>query len=486
MKFKFIYLFLSATILLQAQVPLRHGFGLGKPTGTETTMPLGNGIVDILAIDSTVWVSSGYGLSKTQNRGNNWTIFTSQDYMAKGGVSAMTSMDDQTIWIALAYDSTIQDESLPVGGGLSYSSDNGQSWIHVPQPVDSLDVVDYKPTTTRVQNLTYDITALDSTLWITSFGGGLRKSEDMGKTWQVVTTDGLDFSALDHLNHRAFSVMTENGNVWVGTAHGISKSTDGGNTWRRFTHLNQQYPISGNFVVALAYQQATGTVWAATIEATDTSEVRGVSKTNNGGETWEVMLEGKFPHNFGFDGETVYAACDEGLFVSNDEGESWYILPAPQDFQTDEEILTEVYYSAGVSLDNNGKTLWIGSADGLASTNDNGNSWRLHRSFQSTREAGNPNTYAYPSPFSPSRHDYVRFQYDISRAGEVKIEIYDFAMDRVASFTEYETSPLGNSQDRSAKWDGKSDDGKYAASGVYFFKVKVEGKTSWGKIVIIN
>jgi len=496
------YLILLLILVTQSfgQVLFKDGFKLQKQTSQtgDSEIILGNGIIDILTIqDSIVFAGSGYGLNKTEDGGKTWSNFTGKHYKGKGGISAMTvSDDDSTIWIALAYDSLIREENLSVGGGLSYSNDFGATWNHVKQPVDpnlDPDSLGYNPTTTRVQNLTYDIAILDSTIWIASFGGGLRKSNDMGQNWEVVTTDDIPFSSLENLNHRAFSVVAENENLWVGTAHGISKSSDNGKTWDRFTHQkNQTYPISGNFVVALAQQQfessgdTINAIWAATIEATDTSEVRAVSKTINGGETWEVMLEGTFPHNFAFDDSIVYVAADEGLFISNDGGKNWYELPSISDPETGEEILTGTYYSAGISQNMNEKLLWVGSADGLATTSDNGNTWTIHRSYQSTRLSSTPNAYAYPSPFSPSRHDYIRFQYDITSAGEVRIDIFDFAMDKVVSFTEYESSPSGNSPDRSAKWNGTNSEGDVVATGVYFFRVKVEGEITWGKLVVIN
>ena len=63
---------------------------------------------------------------------------------------------------------------------------------------------------------------------------------------------------------------------------------------------------------------------------------------------------------------------------------------------------------------------------------------------------------------------------------------YDFAIDHVASIREYESEPIGDTNDRSAKWDGKNDAGVTVASGVYFFRVNVEGNITWGKLVVIN
>jgi hypothetical protein len=280
-------------------------------------------------------------------------------------------------------------------------------------------------------------------------------------------------------------VISENGNLWVGTAEGISKSEDKGETWQRFTSKNQEFPISGNFVVALAYQSYTNTIWAATIE-TDTSEIRAVSKSDDGGLSWTVMLENTFPHNFAFDRERVYVAADEGMFLSDNGGENWYLLPHIRDDQTGEEILTTIFYSAGVSYNEDMSMLWAGSADGLAMTPDNGNTWQVFRSFQSTRQLNTPDAYAYPSPFSPSRDLYVRFQYDINASGEVLVEIFDFAMDKVATIRDYKVFADASNADRSTKWDGRSDNGDVVASGVYLFRLTLAGKEAWGKIVIIN
>jgi hypothetical protein len=488
--FIFSLIFISG-VYGQMLKPCRHYFA--NDSKDFSNRLLGNGITNIL-VDSShdfVWIGTGYGLNKTMDGGNSWVSFTSSEFGGKGNsVVGMTMMGDSILWISTGYDTLADGEYLEVGGGLHYTQDGGESWLSIPQPKDSRDETEYSPTTTAVQNISWDIAVLDSTVWIASWGGGLRKSSDMGKTWQVVTTDNLPFSALNYLNHRPFALTVENGNLWVGTAEGISKSRDGGKTWRRFTHQNQQYPISGNFVVALAYQPYTNTVWAATIEAVDADEVRAVSKSDNGGETWQVMLEHTFPHNFAFDDSIVYVAADEGLFVSEDGGEKWYQVPPisgkRRDLITGEEILTNKFYSAGVSYETMGTRLWLGSADGLATTLDNGNSWTVDRSYVSTSEREEPKTYAYPSPFSPSRDDYIRFQFHISQASEVVIDIYDWGMDKVATIREFETDPGGNVPDRSAKWDGRNTRGDIVASGVYFFRVEIEGRTTWGKLVVIN
>jgi hypothetical protein len=484
-----IALFLIITGL-QAQALLKSGFNLVEDPGYFSETLYGNGIVDLVVQnDSTIWAATGYGLSKAiiHSTGSvEWKSFSQKDYLGKGGVSAMALKGDSVLWIATAFDTVAQGSELPAGSGLSYTKDGGKTWNHVPQPVDSRYEENYSPTTTVVQNLTYDITFIGNRVWIASFGGGLRYSDDNGLTWQLATTDGLPFSSSAHLNHRAFSLLSVGDSVlWVGTAEGISKSVDNGATWERYKFSRtDSATISGNFVVALAWQEAQHTVWASTIQAQDTAEYRALSRSSDGGQTWERLLgsDNLFAHNLAFDGNTVFAPSDLGLYYSDDNGATWQIITRLADAASGNEILQNEYYSAAV-MPRAGETLvWLGSSDGLAYqdvTNGLGtNDWHIIRSFVSPALRPKPQVYAYPSPFSPSRHLYIRFELGEGKMLDEPIKIYDFAMDPVA------TVPMEDTL--KPKWDGTMNSGGVVASGVYFFRAKVGGHVTWGKIVIIN
>jgi len=58
-------------------------------------------------------------------------------------------------------------------------------------------------------------------------------------------------------------------------------------------------------LIALAIQQALGgpVIWAASWQAEGENERYGVSRSTNGGLTWESYLDGERAHNFGFNGD---------------------------------------------------------------------------------------------------------------------------------------------------------------------------------------
>jgi hypothetical protein len=462
----------------------------------------GNGISDLAYFQDTLWAAGSEGISQTPDSGLSWKNFTRANGLGKGGVSAFAFLDG-ILWAATGHDTTIYQTSnepqfMPAGGGVGYSEDGGNHWTWMRQPVDSRDETRYKPTTTNVQNITYDLTLVPApagtTVWIASFGGGLRKSSNMGDSWDVVTVDGNPFAPLQHLSHRVFSVLYDGGSLWVGSAGGVHKSTDNGSTWTTFSHQNQAQGISGNFVVAIARQKTAerDIVWAGTVETTseshDTTEFRAVSKSEDGGLTWSTMLKGVFPHHFSFYGAAVYAATDKGLYKSPDYGETWAVFPQIVDTETGVAIYDDGMNCSGLSP---GGTLWAGSSDGLAKTTDGGVSWKIFRGFQTPGEKGQPKTYAYPNPFSPFQQNlaggegHVRFQYTVTKPSRVTVRVYDFGMNLVRTASENSERPVPGSY--SEAWDGRNELGETVANGVYFFKVDVSGEAPvWGKVIVMN
>ncbi|MFQ6115662.1 MAG: WD40/YVTN/BNR-like repeat-containing protein, partial [bacterium] len=437
---------------------------------------------DIVVHGRTIWFGTGAGLSKTSDQGRSFVSFGTEQGLGKGGVSGL-AVSDEIIWVATGFDTLTEVGLLQAGGGLAYSLDDGETWTFVPQPG-----------VTNIQNITFDIALRGSEVWITSFGGGLRKSVNFGQSWQIVTPDSFIFDPGHILNHRAFSVITVDSILWVGTAGGINKSTDGGSTWTNFNHANQAEPISGNFVVALANQRFRGKdiIWAATIETTveteDTTEFRGISWSEDQGFTWRTALPGEFAHNFAFSDSVVYVATNNGLFKSIDRGETWALFPNIVNPSGTRRILAHEFFAVGVSP---GDTVWVGTADGLARTSDNGLNWEIFQTFESTAQESSPRTYAYPNPFSPNVHNvldgigHVRFQYNTTRETRVTLKIYDFAMQLVTTVVNDKPRPANG--DFYEIWDAKDSRGVQVDNGVYFYRLDLEGEGRfWGKIIVLN
>ena len=476
-----LLMLLCAVSPSDSQLLKPHGYDLLQPE----SMLRSNFTTDIVIAGGGIWFGTGRGLGYSADEGESFVNFFRTPGIGRGGTSAIL-VQDGVIWTAAAYDTTTSSGNLDAGGGLSWSDDLGQTWHYIPQPVDpnNEDSLGYKPTTTNILNLTYDIAMHKGTVWIANFGGGLRRSDDSGETWQVVTPDGFPFAPLEYLNHRPFAVVSDGVTLWVGTAQGVNKSTDDGETWTNYTALNSG--ISGNFIPALAIQQATGgpVIWAASWQAEGETERYGVSRSTNGGLTWESYLDGERAHNFGFNGDDVYVVSDNGLFKSPDLGKSWYEFPWIRT-SSGESVYTTEYYSVACG----GGLLWLGTGDGLVRSADGGMTWDILRSFREPGTDGEPAVYAYPNPFSPARHNrlggegHVRIQYALDAPATVFFDVFDFGMNPV--FTSSRNSR--NTGPNAEVWDGRNTWGRIVANGTYFYRLTIDGAGEfWGKIIVMN
>ncbi len=433
----------------------------------------GNSIIDIVpASDSLLFFGTNRGLSLTADLGRTFRSYVANEVaLPVGGISALTAVDS-VIVVAGLRDTLIAGEYLPMGTGLSYSTDYGDTWTHLDQPQDPVDspdtlsatigdsTVQRLAITTAINNATYDVAYARGVIWTASWAGGLRKYDLATGVWSVVLLPqdgdttlscsdipaGYILSPLDPVdggnhNHKGFSVIAYDSLVWVGTAAGINKGiieTSGCITW---THYTSRWDyLSGNWVLGLHHQVTGGVerIWAATVN-TANSEQRGVSYTEDGARTWKTALLGERVHNISSFGNDIYVSTDDGLFRS-ETGLSWANFLGAVDEITGEQIWTEKVY--GALLDSRDTTLWIGTPDGLAHTSDQGITWRIDRSFVSTSDSNEVRFYAYPNPFYLAEHNvlqgtgHVRLQYHVtdSETGRTAIiDIYDFAMNLVTT-----------------------------------------------------
>jgi len=490
--------------------------------------------------DSLVWIGTGAGLSllrdsvaaMTFTTGSDFTEGGPTDYLPSGGISAIAAAGD-TLFVATA---TTSETNNPMGNGFVWSTnstDTTISWTYFSQPTegaaDSLPPFAGKffralPVTVEEFNVTYDASISGNYIWIASWAGGLRRYDITNSSWGRVplpkdnqtalnTCDTTEYEKVGEYtiledfylnprnpseggnhNHKAFSVLAYSDTVWVGTANGINRGilgTKGCISWEHYAYPSEN--LSGNFVVSLARQNWNGQriIWAATVNADDPTETRGLSYTTNDGGTWVTTLLDKRVYNITAYDSLVFAATSDGIWKSED-GKTWAKFKGIKQavsisafhYELD-EILTSDMFS--VAFDSRMyypyHALWIGSMDGLARSFDlDGSNWKIYRTNFDQNDV-----YAYPNPFSPDVHNvlegdgYVRFHTNIKQSYVVNMDVYNFAMELVYS---YDYDRRKNSG--ALKWNGRDQQGNLVSYGTYFVRLQYDSKSEWVSLIVIK
>ncbi len=499
-------------------------FILDTPHSTSA-LPPSNSVDHIVVDNSTIWIGTSKGIAKSIDAGKTWQSFRSDPEFSNDGIFALATNND-TVWASTGFEKEVVDGSVQTGSGYTFSIDSGKNWKHFPQtldnPRDSIfippyginDSVWFLPVVVPEQNVTFDISLSAGKVWIASWASGLRWSRTdtvrwnrvllpfdnqnsirpSDTLWSYATNGSRIFRRFDprHNNNLlAFSVFADKETIWCGTAGGVNKSTDGGQSWIKFNHQNQVSSILGNWVIAIKAQSFQGKqrIWTTNWKADDQTEQFGVSYTENGGKTWKNLLHGIKAYDFAFQDSIAYIATIDGIYRTDDGGLSFTSFSYMSDATTRQVISLPNVYSAGVL----GNVVFVGTGDGMASTSDDGinpfgTTWNIYRTYQPLGTA--TTTYSFPNPFSPA-FGPVRIHYGAKTlttgapSRMVSVDIFDFAMNRIRTLLHSATRSANIEYDEI--WDGKSDDGKNVANGVYFYRLKVDSdEPIFGKILVLQ
>jgi photosystem II stability/assembly factor-like uncharacterized protein len=227
--------------------------------------------------------SASGGLLKTINGGGSWeNVFDAQTTVSIGDV-AINPTDPNVVWVGTGEANNRQSSSW--GDGIYKSSDGGKTWRNM----------------------------------------GLRESQHIGRI--VIDPQDTDVVYVAAL-----------GRLWgANKERGVFKTTDGGATWQHVLAINEDTgavdlimdPANPKVLLAAAYQRRR-TGWGFNGGGPHS----GLHKTVDGGRTWR-KLEGGLPTGdvgrIGIDiyrrnSNIVYAIVEHregGVFRSEDKGETW-------------------------------------------------------------------------------------------------------------------------------------------------------------------
>jgi len=222
----------------------------------------------------------------------------------------------------------------------------------------------------------------------TSWGGGVYKSTDAGKTFQYLGLKETQYIGriVVHPTNPDVAYVAALGRLYgPNKERGVYKTTDGGKTWANVKFLDED---TGMIDIAMD-PESPNTLYAGSYQRRRTpfgynggGPGGGLFKTTDGGATWKKLANGlPSEGDMGRIGVTVYRGdprivmaliehrTEFGIYRSEDKGETWVKLsnsnPRPS------------YYSK-IHIDpNNDQRIWVLGAN-MYNSEDGGKTWRTN------------------------------------------------------------------------------------------------------------
>ncbi|NOS91164.1 MAG: glycosyl hydrolase [Cyclobacteriaceae bacterium] len=250
------------------------------------------------------------------------------------------------------------------GGGVGKTDDGGATWKNISDgffkvgSIGDIAVCESDPNVIYVGTGEHAVRGV-----MTSYGDGVYKSTDGGKTWKNV---GLEKTrhisdVIVHPNNPDVVYVAAQGTVHgPSTERGIYKSVDGGTTWKRTLFVDEN---TGASSLSIDYTNPR-ILYAATWQhrrypwkVESGGPGCNIWKSTDGGETWTKINEG-LPKEMGKIGVSVSRAnpnrvfaiveaekSKAGLYRSDDGGKKWNLL------STDQNITSRSWYYMEVFAD---------------------------------------------------------------------------------------------------------------------------------------
>jgi photosystem II stability/assembly factor-like uncharacterized protein len=349
-QFRFILIFLVAPFILPAQFEEKppdalseefHGLqfrNIGPYRGGRSNTACG-----VVGDPLTYYMGTvGGGVFKTEDAGNSWKNITDgQIKMGSVGAIAVAESDPNVLYVGMG-EHAVRGVMTSYGDGVYKSTDAGKTWSHKGLPMSR------HISRIRVHPKNPDVVyvAAQGALFGPNEERGIYKSIDGGDTWQKVLfvdnkTGAADIS-MDMNNPRILyaSMWDHQRFPWTvrsgGPGSGIYKSIDGGDTWEKLT---KGLPAKMG-KVAVDVSRANSDVVYANIEA----DKSGVYKSTDAGKSWKLVCSDRITITRAWYYIEIFAdpLNEDIVYVMNapflksiDGGKSFSTVPVPHGDQHD-------------------------------------------------------------------------------------------------------------------------------------------------------
>lgn len=299
-----------------------------------------------------------------------------------------------------------------VGGGLWKTTDAGMSWHCVSDSTftsSSVGAVAVAPSNPNVVYVGMGEVEMRGNI---SFGDGVYKSLDAGKSWTHVglkNSYAIGKIAVDPRDENVVYVAAQ-GHVWgPNPERGLYKSTDGGANWTRILKGPDDTtgcvdvkidPTNPNIIYASLWK-----AFRTPYSLSSGGKGSGLYKSIDGGKTWALLSEnpgmpkglvGKIMVTISSqDHDKLWATVENknpGIFYSSDGGDTWELL------NTQNDLLQRPWYFSGIFVDpTNDNVLYVENVEFWKSIDggktfdrvETGGGWDLHTMWLNPEDGSN-------------------------------------------------------------------------------------------------